>query len=120
MKKTYLPVEIDLYYLIPALKRELAFALLKRNLKQKEIAKLLNSTEAAISQYLKGKRGNIVDMRKIRKEIERSAENIVKKKSNLVREITKLVKIASKKGIKCKVCEKYNRAIIKYCKCKIC
>jgi predicted transcriptional regulator len=53
-----LPQEIEVRYLIPALRRELSKILSQNhNLKQKEVATLLGLTEAAISQYIKEVRG---------------------------------------------------------------
>jgi len=55
-----LPQEVEVWYVIPALRKELAKSLLELGLSQKEIAKRLQLTEPAVSQYLKGKRGNDV------------------------------------------------------------
>jgi hypothetical protein len=52
-----LPQEVEVWYLIPALRKALAMHFLGKELKQKDIAKLLGVTEAAISQYKKQKRG---------------------------------------------------------------
>jgi predicted transcriptional regulator len=53
-----LPQEIEVRYLIPALRRELSKILSQEHsLKQKDVAKLLGLTEAAISQYIKEVRG---------------------------------------------------------------
>ena len=54
-----MPQEVELWYLIPALRREIAKILVKDyDLSQVEIAKILKITESAVSQYLKEKRGN--------------------------------------------------------------
>lgn len=50
------PCESAVKYKVPAIKAELARKLKKEGKSQKEIAKLLGVTEAAISQYLSGKR----------------------------------------------------------------
>ena len=64
MKKT-LPQEIEVWYLIPALRRELAKILVKEHgLKQRKVADILGVTEAAISQYMKSKRGKEVHFSK--------------------------------------------------------
>ncbi|MAG02242.1 transcriptional regulator [Candidatus Pacearchaeota archaeon] len=53
-----MPQEIEVWYLIPGLRRELAKILINEyELSQKEVADLLRITESAVSQYLKLKRG---------------------------------------------------------------
>ena len=65
-----LPQEIEVWYIIPAIRRELTKILIKQyNLKQKKVAMLLGISEAAISQYLSNKRGQEI---KFPKEMEKS------------------------------------------------
>ena len=61
--------DVEVRYVIPSLRRELAIHLSKEKLKQKEIAELLEITPAAVSQYLKQKRGTTSFPQKIEKEI---------------------------------------------------
>jgi len=56
-----LPQEIEVFYTLPAVRREIARALLHQGLTQRLIAKKLGVTEAAISQYLSNKRGTIME-----------------------------------------------------------
>lgn len=52
------PIEIEYWYVLPTIRREIATSLKKRgNLRQKEVADILGITEAAVSQYIKGTRG---------------------------------------------------------------
>lgn len=60
MAMTLHPQEVEVFYILPAIRKELTTALKERGLQQKEIAKLLGVTEAAVSQYLSSKRGNDV------------------------------------------------------------
>ena len=54
-----MPQEIEVWYLIPAIRKELAKEFVNvHKLNQKQAAFLLGITESAISQYVKGKRGN--------------------------------------------------------------
>ncbi|MBI2138400.1 hypothetical protein HYU13_02330 [Candidatus Woesearchaeota archaeon] len=54
-----MPKELEVFYLIPALRRELSRIFIgKYKLSQKDIAGILGMTESAISQYLKSKRGS--------------------------------------------------------------
>lgn len=50
------PQEIEVWYILPAIRKELVLALKEMGKAQKEIALLLNITEAAVSQYFSGKR----------------------------------------------------------------
>jgi predicted transcriptional regulator len=50
------PQEIEVWYVMPAIRKAVAAALVKLGNTQKEVATLLNITPAAVSQYLKKKR----------------------------------------------------------------
>lgn len=78
--KTVMPQEIEVWYLIPALRREIAKALIsKYNITQKQTAKILGITEAAISQYLSSKRGSEIKFSKSEsEEIGKTAKEIIK------------------------------------------
>jgi len=51
------PQEVEVYYVLPAIRRELAYALKRRGRSQAEIAALLGVTGASVSHYLRGHRG---------------------------------------------------------------
>lgn len=51
------PQEIETWYTLPAVRRELARLLVEAGFTQRLVAKKLNVTEAAVSQYLSNKRG---------------------------------------------------------------
>jgi len=54
-----MPQEIEVWYLIPGIRRELAKALLdKHDMNQRQISEVLGITESAVSQYIKAKRGS--------------------------------------------------------------
>ena len=56
-----MPQEIEVRYILPAIRRELARIFIQEhNLSQKEAANVLGLTEAAISQYLHYKRAKEV------------------------------------------------------------
>ncbi|PKK81706.1 MAG: transcriptional regulator [Thermoplasmata archaeon HGW-Thermoplasmata-2] len=52
-----MPCELIVWYVLPSIRRDLAAALKKKGMSQKEIAEKLGVTPAAISQYAKAKRG---------------------------------------------------------------
>ena len=106
------PCEEIVWYVLPAIRAELTRALvLHYSMRHKDVAKMLDITDAAVSQYLSGKRGGqftdpellafIDDIagRLYRKEIDPSPEilcEICKK----VRESPDYFKLVSK-GISC-------------------
>ena len=55
-----LPQELEVFYVIPAIRRELALALKSGGLSQKKIAGIFGVTEACVSNYFKSKRANDV------------------------------------------------------------
>ena len=76
------PQEIEVWYILPAIRKELAVALKEKGKAQKEIAKLLNITEAAISQYLKEKRAKEITFPvEVKEFIRKAAERITDSKS---------------------------------------
>jgi len=55
-----LPQEIEVWYVLPALRCEMAKAFLEEGLTQKQVAHTLGVTEAAVSQYVHAKRAQNV------------------------------------------------------------
>ena len=55
-QKLVFPQEMDVWYVLPAIRREFARALLAQGLSQKQVAPLLGVTEASVSHYKKEKR----------------------------------------------------------------
>lgn len=109
-----------MWYIIPAIRRELAYILVKKHkLKQSKAAELLGTTEAAVSQYLHKKRAKGLKFPKdMQKYLEDSAEIIIKDNKRAVSEILKLVNITKQHGISCDVCKKYNKGILNMCSAK--
>lgn len=119
-----MPEEIDIYYLIPSIRRELAFCLLKNGIKVKEVAKLLGITSAAVTQYIKEKRGKFVQVKALKREINKSAVKILCNESCFkefyLKELRKLLIKANRLGIRCNACRKYNKAILMHCHQTLC
>lgn len=115
-----LPQEIEVWYVIPTIRKELARIFTsKYKLKQKEAAKILGVSKAAVSQYMHSKRANSIRFpTRISKEIERSAGIIVNNKKAAVREIVRLLNVVKRTRNLCPVCKKYNRGILKICSMK--
>lgn len=53
-----MPQEVEVFYVLPAIRRELATAMKATGKKQKDIAKLLCVKESTISQYMSEKRAS--------------------------------------------------------------
>jgi hypothetical protein len=115
-----LPQEIEVWYIIPAIRKNLAYLLLnKYKLKQKETARILGVSKAAVSQYMSRKRASIVKFPlKIKKEFEKSAELIVKNKKNALKEILRLLTLIKRSKCSCSICKKYNKGVLEICEMK--
>ena len=100
---TYQPQEIEVWYVIPAIRKQIAKELKNFGKNQTEISSILGITKAAVSQYFSQKRGkNIVFSKNIELKIKNSAEKISKNPENLTIEIQKIVQEIRKSGLLCK------------------
>lgn len=99
------PQEVEVWYLIPAIRRGLTLEMLKLGIRKKDIAEILNLTKAAVSQYLKSKRASkIVFNDKIKKEIKQSASKLAKKESEIHSEIQRLLHFIEDGEFICNIC----------------
>jgi len=120
VKYMHTPQEIDVWYVLPALRREIALALVGKGLKQREIAEKLGVTEAAVSQYLKNKRARSIRLPKeIKKEIGKAANNMIKNMDCQRYEIQDLLDKTRKTGFLCEVHRKYDN-VPKCCNVCLC
>ena len=103
-----MPQEIMVWYVLPAIRRELSKTLIKEHkLTQKQVAELLGITEAAVSQYLKSKRAkDVIFDEQVLAQIRKSADKIVENKESLVPEIQK---ICNHIDVKLMVCELHKK-----------
>jgi uncharacterized protein len=115
-----LPQEIEVWYIIPAIRKKLAVLLSKEyKLKQKEIARILGITDAAVSQYISKKRANGMNFPKeMDADFEKSCKKIVKDNKTVVKEILRLVSLSKENGVSCCMCRKHNKGILAICSCK--
>jgi predicted transcriptional regulator len=111
-----MPQEIEVWYLIPALRRELAGIFIKRHgMSQKKAANLLRITESAISQYLKSKRGNGLKFsRNDLAAIKRAANEILNGRDSM-RIIYELCVKLRKSKVICEIHRSRNKGIEKSC-----
>jgi len=103
------PQEIDVWYILPAVRREIALALAKKGLKQREIAKKLGMTEAAVSHYVKNKRAKSIELPAgIRRDIRKAALNLANEQDCHRYEIQTILQTIKLSGFLCKVHRKYD------------
>jgi len=71
------PCQITQWYLLPAISAELVKEMKRLGVKQAEIARMMGVTPAAVSQYIKGKRGKVIQFDAgVKKLITASAKKI--------------------------------------------
>lgn len=113
-----LPQEIEVWYIIPAIRKELSKELVKTHkLSYEKTGNLLGISKAAVSQYLSNKRANKITLSKeVKQEVKKSAEIIIKDNKKSIHEIQRILNLMKQKGCCCEICKKYNPDIIEYCK----
>ncbi len=99
------PQEVEAYFVIPALRRELAVALKDQGLKLTEISKRLGVTPAAVSQYCHAKRADL-DLGELMRTYIRTAATRVKDPLSSMTVIQQLLKLALREKVMCRVHEK--------------
>jgi len=117
-----MPQEIEVWYLLPALRREVTKALVeKHKLSQRKAAEILGITEAAISQYKNSKRASKIKFSKDEKElIERASNKIVKNPEHIMNYMYALSKAFKGSQFLCRLHRKHDAHIGKDCKlCKM-
>jgi len=115
--KQIMPQEIEVWYLIPALRKELALAMSENGLKQVEIAKRLGITKPAVSQYLQDKRGgDLTFSKKMKDKIKESAKSI-NNQFEAIKELQSLLNSSKKEKVLCQIHKKLSKD---FCKCNVC
>ncbi len=108
VNKLLLPQEIETFYVIPALRKNLAMILKNRGMKQKDIAAIFGINTAAISQYNSNKRGdNTVFNEHILQEIKTSATRIASKFSYL-QEMQRLLNVIRQTKTLCQIHKQFS------------
>ena len=120
MAKLIFPQEIEVWYILPAIRKKIALKLIEKGLVQKDVAKMMGITPAAVSQYKKQKRAKVeIFDKEMEKELEISVKKILKDNNNLGDEIIRLNNLLKKKGIVCKIykniCALKNSKACCYC-----
>jgi len=109
VKKSLQPQEIAVWYILPALRKELTLEMKKLGLDQKTIAKVIGVTEAAVSQYITEKRANEVKFDlETQEEIKKSAQLISQNGKLMFQEMQHLLDTALQNKVICKSCHAHN------------
>ncbi len=112
--------EIEVWYIIPAVRKELAKLLTKEyGLSYEKAGAALGISKAAVSQYLSNKRANKVCLDgKTKKELKKSAVKIFDNTKVAKNEIQRILKFMKDNKSSCDACRKYNKEVLKYCNCE--
>jgi len=117
-----MPQEIEVRYILPAIRRELARIFIQdHKLSQKEAANVLGLTEAAISQYQHSKRAKeVVFSDNIVKEVRISADRILADKANKQRLIAEMYRVTNLTTVKHILCDIHRAQSKELESCNIC
>ncbi|MDP4039611.1 MAG: hypothetical protein Q8P57_03465 [Candidatus Pacearchaeota archaeon] len=113
-----LPQEIEVKYIIPAIRRDFAMILSeKHKISYGRIGLILGITKPAVSQYLNKKRVTKIKLHsRIVHEIEKSCKKLLGGKTDSVKEIGDILRFIRKKKLHCEVCGKMIDGVLHDCK----
>ena len=117
-----MPQEIEVRYILPAIRRELARIFVQEHkLSQKEAAKVLGLTEAAVSQYHHSKRAKeVVFSDEITDDIRASAKKILADRTNKQRLIAEIYRVSNLANVKHILCDLHRSQSKELNNCNIC
>ena len=112
-----MPQEIEVWYLIPALRREFTRMFIRDyGLTQKQTAEILGITEAAVSQYLRLKRANHISFsKKESAQIKNSADEIMENPETLIKNLYNLCVSLRESKVICKLHKSHDKSIPNDC-----
>ena len=115
-----LPQEIEVWYIIPAIRKELARVLTgKYELSFEKAGNILGVSKAAVSQYLSNKRANKVKLSVgMKKEVAKSAKVLAGNPKMALAEMQRLLKVMKDSKCSCEVCKKFNKNVLNFCGCE--
>ena len=103
-QKLLFPQEIEVWYVLPAIRKAFAIGLISAGLSQKKVAKLMGVTEAAISQYKTHKRAHEASINdEITHEVKKSIPTIIKTPELLFQEMMRVNNFIKSSGLFCKI-----------------
>ena len=117
-----MPQEIEVRYILPAIRRELARIFIQEHkLSQREAAGLLGLTEAAVSQYQHSKRAKeVVFSDNVTNEIKISAKNILAHKNNKQKVVAEMYRISNLTTVKHILCDIHRSQSKELKDCNVC
>ncbi len=112
------PQEIEVWYVLPAIRKEIALEMKKKGVKQKDIASILNVTEAAVSMYINSKRAkDVIFPKEIKQIIEKSTSAIIKNQETLLKQTQYILKKVRQCMLLCELHKKYCELPEECCLC---
>ena len=117
MSLKLMPQELEVWYLLPSLRKEIAKILVNEHeLSQKEVAVIFGMTESAVSQYLKSKRANELKFSNQElAEIKKYADKIMQDKKNYHSHLFELSKKMRGTKSLCELHKKRDSSLRKDC-----
>jgi predicted transcriptional regulator len=114
----YLPQEIETWYIIPALRRDISKCLANEfKVSYEKIGMTLGVSKAAISQYMKGKRASKIKLPvEISSQLMKSCKLMIDNKSTSPVEINRLLKFIRDKNLRCEICGQLKEGLLDDCK----
>ena len=97
------PQEVEVWYILPAIRKELVLALKEDGLTQRKIAELLNVTESAVSQYTKSKRAQKIKFNSEVKEFVKKAAKKIENKASAYQQIQKISEFVKNSKAICEI-----------------
>ncbi len=116
--KLMTPQEIEVWYILPSIRKEFAKVMVEKGMSQKDVAKKLHLTEPAISQYLKEKRANDVKFNaQVKSEVKKSVDKILKENSPhiLICELQRMLSVVKQEMVLCDVHKKLDASLPANC-----
>ena len=98
-----MPQEVEVFYVIPAIRREMALAMKAAGKKQKDIAKLLCVKESTISHYVNEKRAVELKLNGRIKGAVADSVGRVRDKTSLIGEMQKLLRLVIEENALCEL-----------------
>ena len=106
------PQEIEVWYVIPAIRRELCKSLVDEGLNQKQAAQFLGLTEAAVSHYINSKRAAKFEFTKdFKKYVEKISGKVKKGELNGYQAVQMLLMLSRMNGELCSVHKKFDKNV---------
>ncbi len=115
-----LPQEIEVWYIIPMIRKTLAKHLVEDyEMSYEKTGKILGISKAAVSQYMNNKRANKIKLStEVQEEVKKSAKILSETPKLAVMEIERILTLMKTKKCSCDVCKKYNKDVLDYCNCQ--